>query len=117
LAEIVTVTCELTDLVPMLNVAELLPAGTVTNPGTIAVELLLARETFTPPCPAAPVRVTVPVVEVPPTTVGGLIEIAASVAGVIVRFADCELPFAEAVIAAVCWALTATVDTVKVAEF
>ena len=53
--------------------AELEPAGTVTLEGTLAAALLeLASDTATPPVPAAAVRVTVPVPELPLLIVLGL---------------------------------------------
>lgn len=49
------------------NVVEVWPAGTVTVAGTvIADELELERATTTPPGGAAPLNVTVPVVDCPP---------------------------------------------------
>ena len=55
----------------MAKVADVLPAGTVTDAGTVATVKLLARLTFNPPVGAVEVSVTVPVVEIPPTTVVG----------------------------------------------
>jgi hypothetical protein len=43
------------------NVAVLCPAGMVTDPGTLAAELLLDKSTVTPPTRAAEASVTVPV--------------------------------------------------------
>lgn len=49
-----------------VNVAEVWPCATVTEAGTVAVEVLeLDSETETPPLPAADVRVTVPVAVAP----------------------------------------------------
>ena len=63
------------------NVALLLPAGTVTVAGTpVAVELSL-KVTATPPLGAAPLSVTVPCAETPPTTLPGLTDSALSVTG------------------------------------
>ena len=56
-----------------LKVALLLPAATVTNAGTVAEALLLESETAAPPVGAAPLKVTVPVAEVPPVTLEGFI--------------------------------------------
>ena len=71
-AEIVTdVLAALGDVVTM-NVAELPPAGTVTLAGTLATEgLLLDSATAFPPAGAGPLRVTVPVEELPAFTVEG----------------------------------------------
>jgi hypothetical protein len=53
-----------------------LPAGTVTKAGTVATAALLPDSaTVAPPFGAGPLRVTVPVAPVPPTTVVGLTEI------------------------------------------
>jgi len=49
-----------------VNVAEVLPAATVTEGGTLAAPLELESETLVPPGPAGPVKVTVPVEELPP---------------------------------------------------
>jgi hypothetical protein len=43
------------------NVAVVWPAGTVTDTGTVAARLLLAKPTTTPPAGAADASVTVPV--------------------------------------------------------
>jgi hypothetical protein len=49
--------------VVMLKVAEVAPAGIVTDAGTVTTELLLAREIVAPPLGAALDRVTVQVAE------------------------------------------------------
>lgn len=54
-----------------VNVAEVAPAGTVTELGNVAHELFDDSETTSPPGPAKPFRVTVPVDETPPATVEG----------------------------------------------
>ena len=71
-AETVTeVVAEPGDVVTM-NVAELLPGGTVTLAGTLATEgLLLDSATAFPPAGAGPLRVIVPVEELPAFTVAG----------------------------------------------
>ena len=71
-AETVTeVLAELGDVVTM-NVAELPPAATVTLAGTLATEgVLLDSATTVPPAGAGPLRVTVPVEELPAFTVEG----------------------------------------------
>jgi hypothetical protein len=55
-----------------VNVADDAPAPTVTDVGTLAEVLLLDSETETPPVPAGPVSVTVPLDETPPARVDGL---------------------------------------------
>ena len=72
--EIVTGVEELTELVVTVNVAVVDPAPTVTLAGTVAAALLLDSVTAAPPVGAAPLNVTVPVEELPPTTVAGLTE-------------------------------------------
>jgi hypothetical protein len=69
-----------------VNVALELPALTVTVAGTTALALLLDNATTTPPVGAVPVKVTVPVEEVPPVTLAGLSDTpeSATAAGVIV---------------------------------
>jgi len=70
-ALIVTAVFDLTGVVVISKVAELLPAGTVTVAGTRALAgLLLTRVTTTPVCGAGSFRRTVPVVVRPPITVG-----------------------------------------------
>ena len=55
-----------------MNVAEPPPAATVTLAGTLATEgLLLDSATTVPPAGAGPLRVTVPVEELPAFTVEG----------------------------------------------
>jgi hypothetical protein len=56
-----------------VKVAVVLPALTVTEAGTTALALLLDNATTMPPAGAVPVRVTVPVEEVPPVTLAGFI--------------------------------------------
>jgi hypothetical protein len=59
-----------TGVVPMLKLAVVAPCGTVTDGGTVVDALLLERVTTTLAV-AAPVSVTVPVDEFPPTTLVG----------------------------------------------
>jgi hypothetical protein len=61
-----------TDVVLTVNVALVAPAGTVTLAGVDAELELSLSETTVPPLGAAAVNVTVPVEDVPPTTVAGL---------------------------------------------
>ena len=88
----------LTALVPTVNVALVAPAATVTLAGTrAAVVLLLESATDAPPAGAAPLSVTVPVEELPPTTLVGfsaneLSVIAGGGAGCTVSEADLFAP-------------------------
>jgi len=70
-----------TDVVPMVRVALVAPAATVTLAGTVAAALLLESVTPNPPAGAADVNVTVPCANVPPATLAGLTETAVSEAG------------------------------------
>jgi len=71
-AETVTEVLDEPGEVVTLNVVELLPGGTVTLAGTLATEgLLLDSATSVPPAGAGPLRVTVPVAELPAFTVEG----------------------------------------------
>jgi hypothetical protein len=64
---------EATGDVPTSKLADVRPAGTVTDPGTVAtLEFALESVMTEPPSSAAPVSVTVPVEEVPPPTLDGL---------------------------------------------
>src|SRR5215469_647814 len=60
-----------TTMVVIGNVALLAPAATATLAGTVTAALLLDSVTVAPPVGAAPLRVTVPVDELPPTTLVG----------------------------------------------
>jgi ABC-type Na+ efflux pump permease subunit len=64
--------------VVVVNVAVELPALTVTEAGVEALALLSDSDTTMPPAGAGPVRVTVPVEEVPPVTLAGLTDTAES---------------------------------------
>jgi len=85
----VSVTDELAETarVGILNVAVEAPAGTVMDPGIVALALVVDKAIDTPPGPAAPLSVTVPVDAVPPTTVAGLTLKAVRVAKLTVRVA------------------------------
>ena len=61
-------TVELEPDVVMANVADVCPAWTVTLEGTCATALLAASVTTAPPVGAGFVKVTVPVLLVPPVT-------------------------------------------------
>jgi hypothetical protein len=72
-AEIVTGVAPATADVVAVNVALVAPAATVTLAGTVpAAVLLLESDARAPPAGAADVSVTVPVDELPPTTLDGL---------------------------------------------
>ena len=64
----VTISLATTLDVVMVNVFELLPAAMVMLEGTWASVLLEERFTVMPPVGAVPLRVTVPVLELPPAT-------------------------------------------------
>jgi hypothetical protein len=68
-------------------------AGTVTLGGTV-IGSALSNETTAPPAGAGPVSVTVPVTELPPTTLDALnvSEASATAGAVTVSVADCGLP-------------------------
>ena len=91
-AEIVDEVFELTAVVDTVNVAVELPAGTVTDAGTVALELVDDSVTTDPPVPAFPLRVTVPVEDVPPVTLAGLSESPVNVAGVMVKVPMADWP-------------------------
>ena len=76
------------DHVLTLNVPVLLPAGTVTEPGTTIWLKELLRLMTTPPGPAGVVKVTVPTAEFPLMTGFGAIAIDRNVVGLIVSVVD-----------------------------
>ena len=65
-AEMVTVSFDACALVAILNVAVVLPAGTVTVAGSVTSEALELRAMMAPPEGATPVSVTVPTEGEPP---------------------------------------------------
>ena len=69
------------------NVAEVWPAATTTETGTVALLELVDRLTVAPPGPAAPERFTVPVDALPPMTELGFNVRETRTAGVTVRVA------------------------------
>lgn len=71
-ADKVTSVAENTLELPTANVCPTVPPGTKTLAGTTAMPLLLVRKTVTPPTGAGLLRVTVPVVPMPPMTAVGL---------------------------------------------
>ena len=62
----------LTTLVVTGKVAVVVPAATVTLPGTVAAALSLKSVTAAPPAGAGPLSPTVPVAEFPPTSASGV---------------------------------------------
>ncbi len=73
-------------LVVTVNVALVAPVAIVTEAGTCAAEVrLLVRLTLDPPVGAGPLIVTVPVDELPPTTVLGFRDSAVSVGALTVK--------------------------------
>ena len=113
---IVAIVCLATAVVLAVNVADVFPADTVTNRGTLAAPLLLDRLILIPPDGAAPVRVTVPFPAVRPMTVVGLNAIDWRAGGITVRVAALLVLPAVAVIVACFVAATDDVFTVNVAE-
>jgi hypothetical protein len=73
--------------VDAVKVALVAPAGTVTVAGTVTLGLDETNVTTAPSGPAAPLRVTRPVDETPPTTAFGVIATDAGTEGVIARVA------------------------------
>ena len=71
LAVIVTEVVDETEVVATVKVVLVAPAGTVAFKGTVATALFLDRDTTKPPDGAAPVKLTVPCEEFPPTSVVG----------------------------------------------
>jgi hypothetical protein len=67
---------EVTELDVAVNVAEVAPAATVVEAGTVTAPALLDNETDKPPGGAAVVKVMVPVENPPPATLVGLRETA-----------------------------------------
>ena len=98
------------------KVADDLPAGTVTLASTVAAELLLDSFTVIPPVGAAPLRLTVPVEDVPPVTELGLSVTAVSDGGMRVRAVVTVTPFQVPDRVADFWADTPVVFTKKVVE-
>jgi len=71
-AEMVSDVGVVTVCVVTVNVAVLLPEGTITLGGTVAAALLLDSVTEAPPAGAAALSVTVPPADVPLVTLAGL---------------------------------------------
>ena len=70
-----------TALVVTVKVAVDAPAGTLTEEGVAALGVLEESETLNPPTGADPLRVTVPVADLPPATTEGLTDTEANDAG------------------------------------
>lgn len=81
---------EVTAVVLIANVAEVAPAATVTVPGGAALLLLELRLTTSPAGGATPLNETVPVDELPPTTVVGETVNPAGADGVMVRVPETD---------------------------
>ncbi len=114
--EMVAAVVTATGTVVIVKVAELAPAATVTDADVAAQPLLEASCTVRPPVGAAPLSVTVPVEEVPPTTeVGDTVRLV-GVGGMTVRAAVAvELPETAVIVAEVV-AASGIVATTNVAE-
>ena len=114
-----TLATAVTLTVVMANVADVAPAGTVTETGTLAETLELVSVTTTPPAGDAPLRVTVPVTPAPPTTDAGLtvtdVSETEAAAGFTVSAAVLEIAPLVAVIVTAVTAVTVVVFTAKVA--
>jgi len=83
LAVMVAVVVAPTALVVTVKVALLAPAATVTVAGVVADALLSDKVTAAPPAGAGPLKVTVPVEELPPVTLAGLNDTVESTGGLI----------------------------------
>lgn len=88
----VEVAANATGVVVIVNVADEAPAATVTLAGVVAAALLDESDTTSPPVPAGPLSVTVPVELIPPITVEGATETLVSDAGLMVRVAFALAP-------------------------
>jgi hypothetical protein len=101
-----------------VKLAAVAPAATVTPVGTVAAALLLDSVTAAPPAGAGAVKVTVPIVGLPPPTLAGLRDTAESFTaddGFTVTVALRVVPFNDAEIVAVFAAMTEPTLTVNVA--
>ena len=115
-AVIVEVSASRTYGVVMVNEVFAAPAGTVTVPGTPNVVRLVVSVKVEPPAGAAPGRVIVPVLLVPPITSEGAIDSTNAPGTLIVRVADAEAPPRLAVMFAAVVVVTEPVETGKFAE-
>ena len=101
----------------MANVAVVEPAGTVTDAKTLATAVVPLVRVTTTASVAIPVRVTVPVLFVPPLTlVGFKVSVETTRTGLTVMVAVLDTPFRVAVIVKEDAAVTALVVIVKVAD-
>jgi hypothetical protein len=98
----------------IVKVAEVAPAATVTLEGGTALVLLEVSATASPPVGAAPVKVTVPVDEVPPITEVGETASVFGTGGMIVRVVVTVVPREFAVTVAVVDVATGVVAMVNV---
>jgi hypothetical protein len=106
-----------TGVVVIVNVADVLPAATVTLVGTDATAgLALDRVTAKPPVGARPVSVTVPVELLPPVTVAGLRVRVDRAGGFTVSVPVLLTPPADAVTTTAVWFATGVVVIVNVAD-
>src|SRR5436190_705272 len=105
-----------TGCVVMAKLAVVAPAATVTEAGTAAAALLLARVTTTPPAGAAEVSVTVPVLPIPPrTAVGFSVKAFSAAGGFTASVAAFAAPLKVAVMVTAVCAVTGSVVMAKVA--
>ena len=117
---IVSVDADVTVRVVIVNVADVAPAGTVTDAGTVPMVVELdASVTIAPPVGAARVSVTVPVTATPPVAAGTFVVNVDSAAagGVTVSVAVPVEPFVAAVIVTAVFAATVPAVIVKFAVF
>lgn len=114
-AETVTTVDVDTAVVVIVNRALVEPAATVTLVGVCATALLSETVTTAPPAGAGPLKVTVPVEDLPPTTAVGLKVKELSTGGFTVSVAVCVTPLYLAVIVTVVLVATALVVIVNVA--
>ena len=116
-ARIVTEVVAVTGDVVTVNVAEVWPAASVTLAGTVATaELLLVGEQTVPPAGAGPVRVTLALEELPPTTGDGVRVTLAGTGTLMLSTAVFVVLVYEPLIVTVVLALTVVVAIVKVAD-
>lgn len=100
-AEMVAATWLVSAVVRTVNVTDACPAGIVTLAGTVADVWLLASWMTAPPEGAGPVRVTVPVEDVPPITDAGLSVSDNSAGGEMVSGAESVMPSVALMVATV----------------